>query len=89
MTNMNKKHKKEIEKFQVMVCKKTLEVAETLKKLGERPSVIYKPSIYIDGDKWCVLYGVNVQDGVAGFGDSPEEAIADFDKNWVKKLGEE
>ena len=31
---------------------------------------------------WCALYGDNLQDGVAGFGRSPEEAMADFDKNW-------
>ncbi|MCZ8113854.1 hypothetical protein [Silanimonas sp.] len=46
-----------------------------------------RPRIFIDGDKWCVLYGENVQDGVAGFGDSPREAVYDFNKAWDKKLG--
>ena len=58
------------------------EVAEMLK----RPSTIYRPRIYTDGNKWCALYGDNIQDGVAVFGDSPEEAFADFDAAWVKKL---
>lgn len=45
-----------------------------------------KPRMFIDGDKWCALYGDNLQDGVAGFGDSPNEAMIDFDKAWYKKL---
>ena len=32
------------------------------------------------------LYGENLQDGVAGFGDSPALAMADFDLQWEKKL---
>lgn len=51
-----------------------------------RPSMLLKPRVSIDGDKWCALYGENLQDGVAGFGDSPELAFADFDKNWNEKL---
>lgn len=49
-----------------------------------RPSAIYRPAISKDGDKWCALYGDNLQDGVCGFGDTPELAMADFDKNWRK-----
>ncbi len=50
------------------------------------PSAIYKPSLSIDGNKWCALYGDNLQDGVAGFGDSPADAMTDFNKNWTAKL---
>lgn len=42
--------------------------------------------ISIDGNQWCVLYGENLQDGVAGFGNSPESASRDFDANWYKVL---
>ena len=52
----------------------------------QRPSVLLKPAISIDGNQWFALYGDNLQDGVAGFGDSPEKAMADFDKNWSKDL---
>ena len=55
----------------------------------QRPSVLFRPSIYIDGNQWCALYGDNLQDGVAGFGDSPALAMADFDKNWNAKLASE
>ena len=50
------------------------------------PSYIYRPTFSVDGNKWCALYGENLQEGVAGFGDSPAEAYADFDRNWHKKL---
>ncbi len=50
------------------------------------PSAIYRPKLSIDGDKWCALYGENLQDGVAGFGDSPCEACEDFDRMWFVKL---
>ena len=52
----------------------------------DRPSVLLRPSIQIDGNQWCALYGENLQDGVAGFGDSPAVAFLDFDTNWCTKL---
>jgi len=52
----------------------------------ERPSAIYRPALSIDGNKWCALYGANLQDGVAGFGDSPAAAMHDFDVAWHKSL---
>lgn len=51
-----------------------------------RPSFLFRPKIFIDEGKWCALYGDNLQDGVCGFGKSPEEAMLDFDKSWHKKL---
>lgn len=51
-----------------------------------RPAAIFKPLVFVDGNQWCALYGVNLQDGVAGFGDSPAEAMADFDAEWSRKL---
>jgi hypothetical protein len=51
-----------------------------------RPSAIYRPAISIDGNQWCALYGENLQDGVAGFGDTPEAAMAAFDKAWHEKM---
>jgi hypothetical protein len=53
-----------------------------------------KPRLFIDGDMWCALYGENLQDGVAGFGETPDLAAKDFDKNWmnqkpIKQIGGE
>lgn len=53
-----------------------------------RPCVLLRPRLFIDGNKWCALYGENIQDGVAGFGDSPYEAMHNFDKNYNKKISE-
>ena len=42
----------------------------------------------VDGDQWCALYGDDLQSGVAGFGDSPELAMQDFDAAFRKPLKE-
>lgn len=52
----------------------------------DRPSVLLRPSLCIEGNQWCALYGEDLQAGVAGFGDSPALAFADFDRNWMAKL---
>lgn len=48
-----------------------------------RPSAIYRPALLQDGDKWCALFGENLQEGVAGFGDTPEAAMRAFDHAWL------
>ena len=47
-----------------------------------------KPRIFIDGNRWCVLWGEDLQSGVAGFGKTPMEAMCDFNNNWYAKLSE-
>jgi len=47
---------------------------------------LLKPSLQQDGDQWCVLYGDNLQVGVAGFGDSPNRAIQEFNKAWYQSI---
>lgn len=54
---------------------------------AQRPCVLMRPAVYVDGDQWCALYGSDLQSGVAGFGDSPALAMIDFDKNWHTKIG--
>jgi hypothetical protein len=51
-----------------------------------RPSAVYRPSIKMDGDQWSALYGDNLQDGVAGFGDTPAAAMAAFDQAWNEPI---
>lgn len=50
----------------------------------QRPSVLFRPTVMPDGDKWCALLGDNLQEGIAGFGDTPEEACVAFDQAWWK-----
>lgn len=47
-----------------------------------RPSVTMRPAVFPDGDWWCALYGVNIQEGVGAFGKTPAEACEAFDKAW-------
>ncbi len=35
---------------------------------------------FVDGTKWCFLWGADLQSGVAGFGDTVVEAMHNFDK---------
>ena len=48
----------------------------------KRPSVMLGLVPKPDGNQWCVLYGANPMEGVIGFGDTPDKAMQDFDKNW-------
>lgn len=60
-------------------------IIECVERYG-RPSAIMRPKLSIDGNQWCALYGDNLQDGVAGFGNSPADAVWDFDRNWAAPL---
>ena len=51
-----------------------------------RPSFIRPVKIYPNGDQWCCLEGENIQEGVCGFGPSPDAACAAFDEAWYAKL---
>jgi len=53
-----------------------------------RPSTLYRPVLSIDGNKWCALYGTDLMNGVAGFGDSPADAYEAFDRAWSARLPE-
>lgn len=50
----------------------------------QRPSVVFRPRIFPDGDMWCVLLGENLQVGISGFGKTPAEATAAFDAAFWK-----
>ena len=57
-----------------------------------RPSVLYRPQVRkMIGGKWCAYYRPGTTQhgmsyvGVEGFGDTPAEACAAFDKAWIGK----
>ena len=39
----------------------------------------YEIRLFMDGDKWCALSGPNLQEGIAGFGDTPMQAFEAFE----------
>lgn len=55
----------------------------------QRPSVLYRPDLSRDGNAWCALYGEDLVRGVAGFGDTPNEAMAAFDKAWTTERADQ
>ncbi len=67
------------------ICHSVLMVQESWQAAAydqSRPSVLFKPKLYRDGDQWCALLGDDLQSGVCGFGESPAKAMWDFDKSW-------
>lgn len=56
--------------------------AQVIVDLSTRPHVLMRPKVYPDGDRWCALYGDDLQSGVCGFGASPEKACEAFDVVW-------
>ena len=46
----------------------------------------YNLTPFIDGNEWCVLLGENIQSGICGFGDSPMNAILNFNKNFLSPI---
>ena len=48
----------------------------------QRPCVLYRPKVFMDGKQWCALYGEDLMQGVAAFGETPAKACEAFDKIW-------
>jgi len=47
-----------------------------------RPHAVFVPRLFLDGNQWCALYGENLQEGIAGFGETPQLAVTDFNNNF-------
>lgn len=50
-----------------------------------RPSALMRPTVSLDGNMYCALYGEDLMAGVAGFGETMEAAMRDFDHNWYNQ----
>ncbi|MEG1654825.1 MAG: hypothetical protein RRZ38_15820 [Hafnia sp.] len=61
----------------------TISIAEQFHEYS-RPSAVFRPQLSQDGDAWLAIYG-DLPTGVVGCGESPAEAMADFDKKWHEK----
>lgn len=44
-------------------------------------NVAYQVSLAQDGQAWCALIGKNIQDGIAGFGATMQEALHNLANN--------
>lgn len=59
-----------------------IEGAWAVQEAMTAPHVLMRPELSVDGNMYCALYGPDLHSGCAGFGETPEAAMADFDKNW-------
>ena len=50
--------------------------------LVNSPFGLLKPVMSMDGNQFCFLLGDNLQEGLAGFGDTPRLAAVDFNKQF-------
>jgi hypothetical protein len=57
---------------------------DVLTEYWASPFILYRPKLYRDGDQWCALYGENLQEGIAGFGKSPDAAVRAFNAAWFE-----
>jgi len=48
----------------------------------QRPSVLFRPRLFLDGNMYCALYGDDLMNGCGGFGETADKAMRDFDLNW-------
>lgn len=65
------------ERMQILYENRDAQVAELAAMLKLTP--------YKDGNQWCVLWGENLQEGIAGFGDTPFKALLDFNNNYMSE----
>jgi hypothetical protein len=72
-----RQHHQEMKHYQEMCNLEEERVTTLISKL--------KPKLSKDGNMWCFLYGENLQEGIAGFGETPHEAMVDFDNNFRKE----
>lgn len=66
-----------------LINSKIGDISENLRRIQDAqtsPSVIYKPLFGVDGNQFFFLLGDDLQSGIAGFGNTPALAAADFDK---------
>ena len=52
----------------------------------QRPSAIFKPTLTQDGNAWLAILG-DLPTGVVGCGNTPAEAMIDFDRVWLLPVG--
>lgn len=45
------------------------------KTRAERPMIV---TVSLDGNRWCVLFGENLQEGIFGFGETQPDAFRSF-----------
>ena len=45
-----------------------------------------KPAVFIEGNGYCCLYGPDLPSGIVGYGDTPAEALRDWEANLHERI---
>ena len=61
------------------------QMTDEIRTESTKPSVLYKPKIYPDGNIWCCILS-DIPECIVGFGKTPYEAVCEFDKNFYNEL---
>ena len=61
------------------------QMTDEIRTESTKPSVLYKPKIYPDGNIWCCILG-DIPECIVGLGKTPYEAVCEFDKNFYNEL---
>lgn len=70
-----------------LINSKLGDIADSLMRMQVEqtsPCATYKPKFGLDGNQFYFLLGGDLQSGVAGFGNTPALAAADFDRNFLE-----
>jgi hypothetical protein len=59
--------------------------AVVVKNKLKKNTKLNKPRLFFDEGVWCALLGDNIQDEICGYGDSPADAMRDYEKNKLKE----
>jgi len=59
------------------------EAIQIVREEQTRPTVLMRPKVFQDGNRWCALYGDSLMEGVCAFGETPDEATRAFDRVWL------
>lgn len=81
MNETSSRHAESAITFAADMCR--AEIQQAAAEYG-RPSAVFRPKLFVDGGRYCALYGEDIHNGCAGFGDTPAKAMADFDVQWFK-----
>ena len=46
-------------------------------------------NVELDGDQYCALLGINLMEGVCGFGPTIDDAIEAFCESWISSTSSE
>jgi len=79
---MNELSEKVFAEYEAMINEQRIQNYD-YNRIKSAPHVVLNAKVSKDGNLYCCLLGDNLQEGIAGFGETPQKACAKFDKIWM------